>query len=118
MLVGARAAEHEMGMAIDQARSDPCAAERNDFRGAKPGELGALADADYLALGNADRAIVDQPKRVARHLFERRDPAIDEQPVPHARRLRRAAMLASKRWQAGPTFPTWSLAWRRGLQSG
>ena len=37
-----------------------------DLLGAKAGELGALADADDLAVGNGDRAIVDQPERIAR----------------------------------------------------
>ena len=56
-----------MGVAVDQARRDPGAAERNDFLGAKAGELGALADADDLAVLNADRAIFDDAQRIARH---------------------------------------------------
>ena len=96
MLVGARAAEDEMGVAVDQARRDPGAAERVDLLRAEAGELGALADADDLAVGDADRAILDQPERIARRCLERRDPAVDEQPVPHAFALRRARLLRSK----------------------
>ena len=66
MFVGARAAEDEMRVAVDQARRDPRAAERDDFLGAKAGELGALADADDLAVGDPDRAVLDQPERIAR----------------------------------------------------
>ena len=73
---------------------DPGAAERDDFLGAEPRQLRPLADTDDLALGNADGTIVDQPERIARHLLEGCDPAVDEQPVPHARRLRRALLLA------------------------
>ena len=54
-----------------------------DFLGAEAGELGALADADDLAVGDADRAILDHAERIARPILERRDVAVDEQPVPH-----------------------------------
>ena len=84
MLVGAGAAEDEMGVAVDQAGRDPGAAERDDFLRAEAGELGALADADDLAVGDADRAIVDQAERIAGARLHGRDIAVDEQPVPHA----------------------------------
>ena len=83
MLVGARAAEHEMRVAVDQARRHPGAAERIDLLRPKAGQFGALADADDLAVGDSDRAILDDPERVARPLLERRDVAVDEQAVPH-----------------------------------
>ena len=60
MFVGARAAEDEMRVAVDQARRDPRAAERVDLLRAEAGELGALADANDLAVGDPDRAILDQ----------------------------------------------------------
>ena len=85
MLVGAGAAEHEMGVAIDQARRDPGAAERNDLLRAEAGELGALADADDLAVLDPDRAIGDGPERIAAHRKHGRDMAVDEQAVPHVR---------------------------------
>ena len=50
MLVGAGAAENQMRVAVDEARRDPGAAERNHFPGAESGELGALADADDAAV--------------------------------------------------------------------
>jgi len=77
MLISARAAEHEMGVAVDQAGRDPGAAERVDVLRPKAGELGALSDADDLAVLNSDRAILDQPERVARFLFKGRDIAVD-----------------------------------------
>ena len=75
MLVGARAPEHEVGVAVDQARRDPGAAERDDFAGTEAGKLGALADPDDLAVRDADRAILNHAKAVA---FERRNVAVDE----------------------------------------
>ncbi len=106
VLVGAGAAEDEMGVAVDQARRDPGAAERDHFLRAKTGKLGALADTNDIAVLDADRTIFDDPERIARLLLERCDPAVDEQPVPHVRRLRRGELLRSKRWRAGPTFQT------------
>src|SRR4051812_25935199 len=107
VLVGAIAAEHEVGVAVDQTRGDPGATERVDPAGAIAGELGALADTDDLAVGYADRAVLDDAHRAT---LERRDVAVDEQPVPHLRRLRRALLLASKRWRAGPTSASF---WQR-----
>ena len=80
MLVGAGAAEHEMRVAVDQARRDPGAAERVHLLGAIAGKFGALADADNPAVGNADRAVLDDAEAAA---LERGDIAVDEQPVPH-----------------------------------
>ena len=59
MLVGAVAAEDQVRVAVDQARSDPCPAERIDFFGAITGEFGAFTDANDLSVGDSDRAIVD-----------------------------------------------------------
>ena len=84
MLVGARAAEDQVRVAVDQAGRDPGAPERIDVLRAKAGELGALADADDLAVGDADRAVLDDAERVARARLQGRDIAVDEQPVPHA----------------------------------
>ena len=78
MLVGARAAEDEMGVAVDQARRHPGAAERDHVLRAEARKLSALSDAQDLAVGDRDRAIVDQPERIARRRLERRDPAVDE----------------------------------------
>src|SRR5690349_1724683 len=83
MLVGARSAEHQMCVAIDQAGSDPCAAERIDLARAEARELRALADADDPAVGDAYRTVLDHPERIAGTLFESGDVAVDEQPVPH-----------------------------------
>ena len=85
MLVGAVAAEHEVRVAVDQAGRDPGAVEGIDLLCAGAGELGALADANDPAVGDADRAIVDDSERIARPRLERRDPAVDEEAVPHAR---------------------------------
>ena len=84
MLVGAVAGEDQMGVAIDQARGDPGPAERVDLLRAVAGKLGALADANDPAVGDADRAILDHPERVAPRRFERRDITVDEQAIPHA----------------------------------
>ena len=85
MFVGAVATEHEVGVAVDQARRDPRAVERVDLLRARAGKLGALADADDPAVGDPDRAIVDDAERIARPRLERRYPAVDEEAVPHAR---------------------------------
>ena len=82
MLVGAVAAEDQVRVAVDQARSDPCAAERIDFLRAITGEFGAFTDANDLSVGDSDRAIVDDAKGKS-HALERGDVAVDEQPVPH-----------------------------------
>ena len=83
MLVGPRAAEHEMRVAIDQARGHPRAAERVDGLGAEAGKFGPLADADDLAVRDADRAILDHARAHCPAALEGRDVAVDEQPVPH-----------------------------------
>ena len=80
VLVGARAAEDEVRVAVDQAGRDPGAAQRVDLLRAITGELGPLADADDPAVGDPHRAILDNPEAGA---FERGDVAVDEQPVPH-----------------------------------
>src|SRR5512135_987491 len=83
MLVGARSAKDEVGMAIDEAGRDPGAAESVDLPRPKTRKLRSLADADDPPIGNPDRAILDQPERIAGALLEGRDVAVDEQPVPH-----------------------------------
>ena len=45
VLVGAGAAEDEVRVAVDQARSDPRSAQRIDVFGAITGEFGAFTDA-------------------------------------------------------------------------
>src|SRR5439155_26256134 len=74
------------------------------FLRAEPGEFGPLADAHDLALGDADCTIVDDAERVCRTgAFQRRDPAVDEQPVPHDPALRRATLVGqSCDWLAEP----------------
>ena len=47
------------------------------------GQLGAPADADDAAVGDADRGIGDRAERVAGLRDHRRDVAVDEQAVPH-----------------------------------
>src|SRR4029078_8600653 len=76
MLVGAIAPEYQVSVAVDQARSHPGAVERVYLPGASAGELGALADAHDSAVGDPDRAIVDDSKRVAGARLERRDAAV------------------------------------------
>ena len=83
MFVGACAAEHQMCVAIDEAGSHPGAAERIDRLGTEARKLGPLADAHDLAVCDPDRSILDQTERIARALFEGRDVAVDEEPVPH-----------------------------------
>jgi len=75
MLVGAGAAEHQMRVAINQPGGDPGPAERIDRLRAIAGELGALADADDLAVLNPDSAILDDAETAA---LEGGDIAIDE----------------------------------------
>ena len=82
-------------MAVDQAGVTHAPPSATTSLRAETGELGALADADDLAVGDCDRAVVDQPERISRRGLERRDLAIDEQPVPHAFALRRARLLGS-----------------------
>ena len=85
------------------------------FLGAKARELGALADAHDLAVGDPDRAILDQPERIARALLDGRDVAVDEQPVPHDLRLRRALVATVKAMSglAEPFRAVWSTTTRR-----
>jgi len=85
MLVGAVAAEHEVRVAIDEPGSHPRAFERHDFGGAEARELGPLADSDHLAVLDADRGVGDGAQWVAGNGFHRRDIAVDEKAVPHAR---------------------------------
>ena len=61
MLVRPRSAEHEVRVAVDEARSHPGAAQRNDVLGAKARKLGPLANADDLPVGDADRAVLKAP---------------------------------------------------------
>ena len=96
MFVRARAAEDQMGMTVDQARSDPRAAERDDFLRAEARQFGALADAHDAPVLDADGAMFDDAQRIARHRLHGRDTAVDEQAVPHAFALRRARLLGSK----------------------
>jgi hypothetical protein len=85
MLVGAVAAEDEMGVTVDQARRHPGAAQRDDLGGLEAGQFGALADADDLAVLDADGGVGDDPERVAAGRDHRRDMAVDQEAVPHAR---------------------------------
>src|SRR5947209_18430742 len=80
MLVGAIAGEHEVRVAVDQPRRDPCAAKRVDLLRAITGELGPFPDPDDLAVGYPNRAVLDHAETAA---LKRRDIAVDEQPVPH-----------------------------------
>ena len=74
-----------MGMTVDQSRRDPGTAERHHLLRAKARKFGALADAHDLSVGDADRTVLDDSERVrCAGAFESRDPAVDEQPVPHA----------------------------------
>ena len=84
MFVGAGSREHQMRVAIDQAGRDPRAVQCVDLARAIARELGPLARPHDLAVGNPDRAILDNPQRIAGRFLERRDVAVDEQPVPHA----------------------------------
>src|SRR6185369_6131293 len=85
VLVRACSAEDEMRVAIDETGRDPRASERNDFLGAKTCELGPLADAHDLAVGDPDCPVLDRAERVTgTGPLEGRDIAVDEQPVPHA----------------------------------
>ena len=78
MFVRARAAEDQMGMAVDQARSDPSAAERDDFLRAEARQLGPFADPYDSPVLNADGAMFDDTQRIARHRLHGRNTAVDE----------------------------------------
>jgi imidazolonepropionase len=69
----------EVGMAIDEPGSDPGAAKRIDALGAISGKLGPLPNSNDLAVGNSDRAIVNEAERIVRaDGLEGRNPAVDE----------------------------------------
>jgi hypothetical protein len=87
-LVGAVAAEDEVGVAIDQPRRHPGAAERLDLLGPIAGELGALADADDPAVLDSDRAVLDRTERARHGRIHRCDMAVGEQAVPHGSLVR------------------------------
>jgi serine/threonine protein kinase HipA of HipAB toxin-antitoxin module len=72
-----------MRVAIDEAGRDPGTAKSDDLFCAKARKLGALADSNDFSLGDSDRAIIDQAERIAGPLLERRDPAVNQEPVPH-----------------------------------
>ena len=104
MLVGAGAAEDEVRVAVDQAGRDPGAAERDDLLRAKARKLGALADADDLAVGNPDRAILDQAERIARRAPRRSRSCSRRAAGPTCSSLRRALLLRSKRERLAQPF--------------
>ncbi len=99
MFVGAGAAEDQVGVAIDQPGRDPGAAAGRDFLCPEPGQLGALADPDDLAVGDADCGIGEQAQRIARRRDHRRDMAVGQKAVPHDRCHWAAAMLVVKHEQ-------------------
>ena len=57
MFVGARAAEHQMGVAVDQPRRDPGAAAGDHLLCAETGQFGTLPDPHDLAFVDADRRV-------------------------------------------------------------
>ena len=75
-LARAVAAEDEMGVAVDQARRHPGAAERLDLPRLVAGELDPPADADDPAVLDADRAILDRAERRRHGRVHRRDVAV------------------------------------------
>jgi arginase family enzyme len=83
MLVRARAAEYQVRVTVNQPRSDPRPAECINLLRPEARQLGPLADTDDLAIGDSYGAVLDKSQRIAGHLLERGDVAIDEQPVPH-----------------------------------
>lgn len=70
-------------MAVDKSWCHPGPVECINLLRSKAGELGAFANADDPSVGDADRSIFDDAQGIARALFEGRDIAVDEQPVPH-----------------------------------
>src|SRR5688572_33103596 len=72
-----------MGMAVDQPGGHPGAVESDDLPGAEAGEIGALADADDLAVLDADRAVADDAQGIAGGRVHGRDVAVDQEAVPH-----------------------------------
>ncbi len=72
-----------MGVAIDQPRRDPGAAQRLDLPRLIAGELGPPPDPDDPAVLDADRAILDRAERRGDGRVHGGDVAVDEQPVPH-----------------------------------
>ena len=69
--------------------------QRNDFLRAETGQLGALADADDLAVGDADRGVGEQAERVAGLRDHRRHMAVGQEAVPHEAWHWAGAVLAS-----------------------
>ena len=90
MFLRARAAEDEVGVAVDEAGGDPGAAQGDDVAGTEAGELGALADPDDAAVDDADRGIGHDAERIARGGDHRRDVAVGKQAVPHGAGIGRA----------------------------
>ena len=97
MLGGAGAAEDQMGVAIDQPRGDPGAAQGDDLLGAEAGELGALADAQDAAVLDGDGGIRDHAQRIAGSPLHGSDMAVDEEAIPHDGWQWSRAMLVVKR---------------------
>lgn len=93
MLVRASAAKDQMRVTIDEPRSDPGTAERNHLPGSKPREFGALAHPEDPSVLDRNRAIFDQPERIAGYRFHGCDSAVDEQAVPHGFALKRGRLL-------------------------
>ena len=84
MFGGARAAEDEMRVAVDQAGRHPGAAQRHHLLGAEAGQFGALADAQDAAVLDGDGGVADDAERpLARPRLHGREMAVDEQAVPH-----------------------------------
>ena len=89
-----------MRMAVDQAGGDPSPAERVHLARAITRELRALAHAHDLAVRDPNGAILDDPLGVPSSV------AILQSTSSRShmrRRLRRAAVLASKPWRFGRT---------------
>jgi hypothetical protein len=86
---GAVAAEHQVGVTVDQARRYPRPFERFDRLRTAAGQLGAAADAQDPPALDRDRAVLDRTERTRLLRVHRRDVAVDQQPVPHGSPLRR-----------------------------
>ncbi len=97
------AAEDEMGVAVDEARRHPGAAERLNAASAIAGELHPSADAEDAAVLDRDRAVLDRAERSLHGRVHGCDIAVGEQAVPHGFPLAEApvrvkAMSAPSRW--------------------
>ena len=65
MLVRSCSAEDQVGVAVDEARRDPgCRRALSTGLGTIAGKLGPAANADDLAVGDADRAVFNDPERI------------------------------------------------------